>query len=75
MEEKDTMMIRTTLMKSILGKLLERFIKKKTGGRRLNISINEFEAENIDGEVWVRACISARMSTVEFAALMEQINS
>ena len=75
MEEQDTMMIRTSGMKNLLSNLLRYLIKKKTGGRQMNISIDELEVKNVNGEFSIKTSISAKMSTVEFFALMEQLNS
>jgi hypothetical protein len=73
MEVQDTVKIQSALMKSFLGKILANLIKKKLG-RKVKIEIRELDAANDGGEIDVYMTVRARMSTVEFAALLEQLD-
>lgn len=65
----DEMRIRTGLMKSLVGKLVARKIKKATG-YKVKIDLHDLQVTVIDGVAHVTLNVDAEMNNVEFKKLV-----
>lgn len=65
----DEMRIRTGLMKSLVGKLVARKIKKATG-YKVKIDLHDLQVTVIDGVAHVTLNVDAEMNNVEFKKLI-----
>lgn len=68
----DEVKIRTPFMKSILGKLLSKLIRKKLG-RKIDIWFNEISIENYENELKFKISASGSMSKEELTALLKEL--
>lgn len=65
----DEMRIRTGLMRSLVGKLIAKKIKKATG-YKVKIDLHDLQVTVIDGVAHVTLNVDAEMNNVEFKKLI-----
>lgn len=63
----------TKFMRTIVSKLIARFIYKKTG-YKVDIQINELDASAYDGDTTVKLNVEAKLKSEEFNKIMKSIN-
>lgn len=64
----------TKLMRKIVAKLISRTIYKKLG-YRVNIQLNDLDVDKTEDTISVKLNIEANMSSIEFAKILNSINS
>jgi len=65
----DEMRIRTGLMKSLVGKIVAKKIKKATG-YKVKIDLHDLQVTVIDGVAHITLNVDAEMNNVEFKKLI-----
>ncbi len=65
----DEMRIRTGLMKSLVGKLIAKKVKKATG-YKVKIDLHDLQVTVIDGVAHLTLNVDAEMNNVEFKKLI-----